>query len=153
MKFTVTVYHGDDPEDNVLAYDDKIIHSATRLGSTTVSASDEREAAARAWIRLVGEARAEYLKNLSAPAVIIAHETDACAIMEDLRESALDVADLELFNLVEIWYFCVTPPAEANRMTRTGDCRVAQCAPIAGKRRRHIGLPETHAELRFDQVA
>ena len=128
MKFTVTVYHGDDPEDNVLVYNDRIMHSATRLGSTTVSASDEREAAARAWIQLVGEARAEYLRNLSAPAVIIAHETDVRAAMENLRESALDAADLELFNLVEIWYFCVTPPTPPAGLRRREQARRAASA-------------------------
>jgi hypothetical protein len=116
--FTVTVFHGEDPEDDdsddIPAYDDRdLMYSGVRLGSTTVSASNEREAAARAWMELVGEARVEKLKQLNAPAVVIAHQKDLRAIADDVRESALGRANYELFNGVEVWFFQVKPLAAA----------------------------------------
>lgn len=116
MQFAVTVYHGDDPEDNVPVYDNQIVYSATRLGSVTVSASDEQEAAAKAWIQIVGRAREEFLKNLNAPAVIIAHETDLGAIAGELRPTAIGMAMYELFNGCEVWYFRVDSIEWTNRM-------------------------------------
>jgi hypothetical protein len=112
--FNVTVFHGEDPEedddsDDVPAYDDRdLIYSGMRLGSTTVAASDEREAAARAWIELAGEARLEKLKELNAPASVIANATDVRAIAADVRKSGLGRANYELFNGVEVWFFAVT---------------------------------------------
>jgi hypothetical protein len=113
-QFDVAVFHGenpydDDDSDDVPAYN--LNYSAMRLGSATVSARDEREAAARAWIQLAGEARVERLKELNAPAHCIAHETDVRAIAAELRESGFSRAGLELYNGCEVWFFCITSPA------------------------------------------
>jgi len=109
MKFTVTIYHGDDSEDDVPACRDKLMHSASRLGSTTVTAKDEREAAAKAWIRLIAPPRVERMKELKTPPVVITYTTDLAAVTADMRDSALGGVCCELFNRCEVWYFCIKP--------------------------------------------
>ena len=110
MQFTVTIYHGDDQDEDVPLDDDTLIHSASLIGSLTVSANDEQEAAAKAWIQVVGRAREEFLKELSAPAVIIAHETKlepSCANC-GLRRSAwrcmncITVLKSGIFGLIQL---------------------------------------------------
>ena len=120
MNFTVTVYHGDDPDEDAAFFGDKLIHFASHLGSTTVSATDEREAAAKAWIQIVGRVREERLKKLDAPTLIVAHQTDVGAIFDELRTTAVDTALYELYNGAEVWYFRVDSIAEANRFEKTG---------------------------------
>jgi len=126
LEFTVAVYHGEygdcseeseEPED--ICYD-RLVHTASLLGSTTVTASDEHEASAIAWIEFIGNARAEKLIKMDAPVSIITDHTDVLAVMKEVRPTAVDPAHYELFNLFEVWYFRVTPvadpPAETNRL-------------------------------------
>jgi len=121
MKFTVTIYHGDILEDDVPVNDVKLIHSASRMSSITLSASDEREAAAKVWIQVVGRAREARLKELNAPELIIAEQTNVRAIADQLRTTALCMAMFELYNGAEVWYFRVMPPAEANPVELCSD--------------------------------
>ena len=126
MEFTVAVYHGEygdcseeseEPAD--ICYD-RLVHTASLIGSTTVTASDEHEASAMAWIEFIGNARAEKLIKLDAPVEVITDHTDVRAVMDEIRHTAVDPAHYELFNLFEVWYFRVTPvadpPAETNRL-------------------------------------
>ena len=122
LEFSVIVYHGDysdeseesEEQDN-FCYD-RLVHTASHLGSTTVTASDEHEASAKAWIEFVGKARAEKLIKMDAPMSVITCHTDVRAVMDEVRPTAVDPAHYELFNLFEVWYFRVTPLAETNRL-------------------------------------
>jgi hypothetical protein len=117
LEFSVVVYHGDycEEEPDDFSYD-RLVHSASHLGSTTVTASDDQEAAAKAWIEFVGKARAEELIEMDAPVEIITDHTDVQAVMAQLRKSAVEPAQYELFNRFEVWYFRVAPLAETNRL-------------------------------------
>ena len=117
LEFTVEVYHGDysEEEPTVFCYD-RLVHTASHLGSTTVAASDDQEATAKAWIEFVGKARAEKLTKMDAPVEVITDHTDVRAVMVHMRYSAVDAALYELFNFFEVWYFRVTPVPETNRL-------------------------------------
>lgn len=85
-----------------------------QVGSVAVRARTPHEAAARAYIRTAGAARASVLRNLCAPAFIIRHETDWRTFSGSLlpspsRRGILFVHD----NMVETFYIRVEALAGA----------------------------------------
>jgi hypothetical protein len=79
---------------------------AVRIAGATVRARTRREAAARAYVRTIGQARARILRNLNAPALCIEIETRWRSLARCLRRAHIWPGDC-LFawdNQVEIFY-------------------------------------------------
>jgi len=139
MRFTVAIYHEDtndheqDTEERFPCGENLFV-SVLFLGAVTVVARSEREAAAKAWIDLIGVKRADILRELNAPSFIIAHQTTVEAIVQDLRDSGLGGMSCELYNGVESWFFqvdCVDNALFAERIW-WADIPRQQCGHAAG---------------------
>ena len=94
---------------------------AVRVATATVGARSRREAAARAYVRTVGQARARFLRDLNAPAICIKIESCWRTMARGLRRAHIWPGDC-LFvwdNQVEAFYVRVvrlqSMPASAVR--------------------------------------
>ena len=78
-------------------------------GTVHMYARNEREAAAKALVRVFGLDRMRILEELGAPDILVAAETDILAISQQVQPCDLWCGQLSFSNGVEAWYFRVTP--------------------------------------------
>jgi hypothetical protein len=81
------------------------------LVQVEVSGRSLREAAARAYVKCIGRARAKQMaEKLSAPQEVIAQEKNCKAIAASLRKTVRRIGECyELDNFVEAWFIKVAP--------------------------------------------
>ena len=89
------------------------------VGSVVVSGSSLRQAAARAYIRCVGQKRARQMrKDARAPRNVIAQETSCQAIAASLRKTAGRFGEFyELDNFLNGWLIKVEPVSSSTPAT------------------------------------
>ena len=104
--FEVSLLHFDEPAQSD---SDRLNIPLTRLFSGVAEATDEKYAAARAWIDNVGTHRWERLDDMKAPDVIRSSQVDAKAIAEQLISTSIwaDGIAFLLDNQVEAWLISV----------------------------------------------
>jgi hypothetical protein len=78
-------------------------------GTVRMYARNEREAVAKALVRVFGLERMRILEELGAPDFLVAAETDILAISQRVQPCDLWCGQLCYTNGVETWYFSVTP--------------------------------------------
>ena len=100
--FEVSLFHFDEPVQND---SDRISIPLTRLFSGVIAATDEKYAAARAWIDNVGTHRWEKLDDMEAPDAIRSWHVDPKAVADDLVSTSIwtDGIGFLLDNQVESW--------------------------------------------------
>ena len=97
---------------------------ARRVGAIIVHGRSRREAAARAYVRLVGQRRARLLKELNAPAYCIAVESRWRVLARSLARTSNWLGDCFLYdNMAEAFYLRIArlvaaEPFEGYRRTR-----------------------------------
>ena len=106
-KYSVSLYLIDDPVED---RSDRVSIPLTRLFAGLVEASDDRYAAARAWIDNVGTHRWEKLDRLDAPDVVRRWQVDPDAVVGQLvtTRNWLDDGTTYLLDIVaEAWLISV----------------------------------------------
>lgn len=81
---------------------------AVEVARTGISATSEKDAAARAWTQCVGRERQKVLIKMGAPQFLIEAETDVAAITRMIRETATPWGQFE-YSVCETWYIKVEP--------------------------------------------
>lgn len=106
-RFLVSIYLADEAIEYPRT--DRLSIPLTRLFGGTVLAANDRSAAARAWIRHVGQHRHDRLVALRAPAPFVNAEVDPHSVANQLVRSSLspDVSGYMLGNGVEVWLISV----------------------------------------------
>jgi len=112
--YAVTVYLEDDDDMDDQPAEYAVVVSAHGVGAVRMRARSEVEAAAKAWVRLVGVAREKATLKLKAPHRVVAEQTSIRATAAQIEECDVWCGQLKLNNMVETWYFSVGP-AEALR--------------------------------------
>ena len=77
------------------------------VGKSEILARSVREAAAKAWVKLVGLEREQRLIEWGAPDQIISFETDIASLASSLETTDHSGCDFSYNNRVEVWYFRV----------------------------------------------
>jgi hypothetical protein len=77
------------------------------VGKAEILARSVREAAAKAWVKLVGLEREQRLIEWRAPDQIISYETDISFVASELKATDHFGCDFSYNNRVEVWYFHV----------------------------------------------
>jgi hypothetical protein len=104
----VTVYHdeGDIPGEPPDWADHP---EAVEVANTEMPATNEKDAAARAWVQCVGRERQKILVEMGAPQFLIEAETDIAYIMRTIQATATPWGQFEYNKVFEAWYFRVEP--------------------------------------------
>jgi hypothetical protein len=104
--FSVTLYHFDEAVEIEF---DRASLPLTRLFSGVIEATDEKFAAARAWIDNVGTHRWEKLDAMQAPPYIRSWQVDPKALGDELVETSIwqEGITFLLDNRVETWLISV----------------------------------------------
>ena len=106
-RFVVSVFLADEPVER--SNTDRLYIPLTRLFNGSMTATDDREAAAKAWIRHVGQYRRQRLIALRAPDEIADAQVDLARVVNDLIPSSLCPAEggYMLDNQCEAWFISV----------------------------------------------
>ncbi len=106
-RFLVSIYLADEAIE--FPRTDQLSIPLTRLFGGSVVAEDDRSAAARAWIRHVGQHRHDRLVALRAPKAFVEAEVDSRSVANQLVRSSLcpDFSGYLMDNGVEAWVICV----------------------------------------------
>ena len=109
-RFVVSIFLANEPVE--IPNTDRLFIPLTRLFTGSMAATNDREAAAKVWIKHVGKYRLQRLTALHAPKEIVDAQVDLARVANDLIPSSLFPADggYMLDNQCETWFISVRRP-------------------------------------------
>ncbi len=105
-RYTVTVFeekYDEDPDES------NALSNVRWLAEVKMLARDEKEAAAKAYIRCVGLQRVQILENWKAPDFIVGMETDIGGLAAQVERCDTRLGQYKYDNKAQVWYFNVQP--------------------------------------------